>query len=161
MVHFHAGQQVDIHLWLIETETPPSPVFDQVHGGFGAFDQIIQTWAIFGVQGNANAATDGKTQLFDQEWPGHDLKNSMRQNFCPMGINILQKHHELITTESTQGINIAQTAFDTLCNLNKNAVTKRMAHRIIDIFKAVKVEIEDAKLAARPLGHAKRIINPL
>ena len=161
MVHFHARQQVNIHLWLVEPEAPPTTLLDQVHGDIRTLDQLIQRAAIFWVKRNANAAPHRETHGIDVKRSRHGVEQSARQHLRTVTVNFLQKDDELIATQTTQGIGVTQTALDPVRHVHQHPVAKNMPHRIIDVFESIQVNEENTKLATTALGRAHRKINAL
>ena len=92
------------------------------------------------VQRNTDAALNGEAHVIERERPQHLIQNTPRDTLGHRGISSMQVDHELISTQPTEHVGLAQAGLQSLRHQLKNPVTKGMPQRIVDDLETIKIQ---------------------
>ena len=98
-----------------------------------------------------NTGSDINVGTFYQEWLGNLLHDIRRYKPAVARIRkILQNEGEFVASDSAQGIRIANSLFQPLCNADKKSVSHQMSHCVVDCLETVEIDEQQAEYGSDP-----------
>ena len=161
VVQLHAGQQIHVHLALVETHRGTAMLLDAVHGVIGIFDELSHVLPVSGIHRHTDAAGDDEAHVITLKRLRQHFQNALTDDFTRVHIGLVQDDHKLVTAQAGHGVIGAQAFFDAVGHLHQHHVAKTVAQGVIDVLEAVQVNEHDRKAMVVALRHGNGLLDPL
>ena len=140
----------------------PTPGLGLVHGGISAAQQPLQIGGIVWIQGNADAdAGVGLSPLdveggvkFLQDTPGRDADRLLT-------VGTGQHNHELVPSQSGQGIGAANALREPPRHLLEKSVPELVPLGVVDVLEIVEIEEQNGNRLLRTVGQGQGFLQTI